>query len=146
MKTVNVKPADINKKWVVVDAAGQTVGRLASQVAMVLRGKHRPTFTPHLDTGDNVIIVNAAKVVFTGNKWRDKFYYNHTGYIGGMKSKSAQDVLESHPERLLETAVKGMLPKNKMGRHLMTNLRVYADGDHRQGAQQPEPMTERTKK
>ena len=146
MKTVNVKPTDVKKKWVVVDAAGQTVGRLASQVASVLRGKHRPTFTPYLDTGDNVIVINAAKVEFTGNKWRDKLYQHHTGYMGGLKTQSAQKLRETYPERIIEGAVKGMLPKSKLGRSLMGNLRVYAGAEHKQSAQNPEPMAPRTAK
>jgi large subunit ribosomal protein L13 len=143
MKTHSIKPVDIKKKWVVVDATDQTVGRLASEVARVLRGKHKPTFVPHLDTGDNVIVVNAAKVRLTGNKWRDKVYYHHTGYMGGIKAATAQEMLERHPERIVEIAVKGMLPKNKLGRHIASNLRVYADDKHGQDAQKPEPMAVR---
>lgn len=143
MKTHSIKPVDIKKKWVVVDATDQTVGRLASEVARVLRGKHKPTFVPHLDTGDNVIVVNAAKVRLTGNKWRDKVYHHHTGYMGGIKAATAQEMLERHPERIVEIAVKGMLPKNKLGRHLASNLRVYADDKHGQDAQKPEPMAVR---
>jgi large subunit ribosomal protein L13 len=143
MKTHSIKPVDIKKKWVVVDATDQTVGRLATEVARVLRGKHKPTFAPHLDTGDNVIVVNAAKVRLTGNKWRDKVYYYHTGYMGGIKATSAQEMLERNPERIVEIAVKGMLPKCKLGRHLQANLRVYADDKHGQDAQKPEPIATR---
>ena len=146
MKTHIVKPADLKKKWVTVDATDQTLGRLASQVAYVLRGKHKPTYTPNLDCGDNVIVINAGKVKLSGNKWRDKQYEHHTGYMGGIKRISAQHLLEKHPERLLEIAIKGMLPKNKLGRGLYTNLRVYADDKHGQESQKPEPMTKRTAK
>ena len=146
MKTYSVKPSDIKKQWVVVDATDQTLGRLASQIAHVLRGKHKPTFVPHLDCGDNVIVVNAAKVRLTGKKWTDKFYHHHTGYMGGIKQISAQDLLAKHPERLVTTAVKGMLPKGKLGRKIATNLRVYADAQHGQEAQKPVPATPRTQK
>ncbi len=140
MKTHNLKASDIKKKWVVVDAADQSLGRLATQVDTVLRGKHKPTYTPHLDTGDNVIVVNASKVKFTGNKLINKQYYRHTGYIGHLRSTSAEEMMETHPDRVITAAVKGMLPKNKLSRHLMTNLRVYADNNHGQEAQKPEPM------
>ena len=143
MKTHSIKPVDIKKKWVVVDATGQTVGRLASEVARVLRGKHKPTFAPHLDTGDNVIVVNAAKVRFTGQNWQDKVYHHHTGYMGGIKSATAQEMLDSHPERILEIAVRGMLPKGKLGKHLNTNLRIYAGEKHGQESQKPEAMATR---
>lgn len=146
MKTHSIKPVDIKKKWVVVDATGQTVGRLASEVARVLRGKHKPTFAPHLDTGDNVIVVNAAKVRFTGQKWQDKVYHHHTGYMGGIKSATAQEMLDSHPERILEIAVRGMLPKGKLGKHLNGNLRVYAGEKHGQESQKPEAMATRLKR
>ncbi len=146
MKTHSIKQSDIKKKWVIVDAADQTLGRLATEVARVLRGKHKATFTPHLDTGDNVIVINAAKVKMTGTKLTDKFYHHHTGYIGGIKQKSASLILETNPERLISTAVKGMLPKNKLGRGLSTNLRVYADDKHGHEGQKPEAMPLRTKK
>ncbi len=146
MKTYSVKPADIKKKWVIVDATDQTLGRLATEVARVLRGKHKPTFTPHLDTGDNVIIINAAKVRLTGNKLQDKFYYHHTGYMGGIKQISAGDMLAKNPDRVITKAVHGMLPKTKLGRALHTNLRVYADDKHGQDAQKPVAMATRTQK
>ena len=146
MKTYSVKPTDVKKQWLVVDAKGETLGRLASQVAQLLRGKHKTTFVPHLDTGDNVIVVNAAEIKLTGNKLRDKMYAHHTGYMGGIKQISAQDLLAKHPERLFEMAVKGMLPKNKLGRLLYTNLRVYSDDKHGQEAQKPVPAEPRLKR
>lgn len=145
MKTHSVKPAEIKKKWVVVDATNQTLGRLATEVALVLRGKHKPTFTPHLDTGDNVIVINAGKVRLSGGKNSDKLYHHHTGYMGGIKAATAEEMLARHPTRLVEIAVKGMLPKTKLGRHILTNLRVYADAQHGQEAQKPEPMSTRLK-
>jgi len=146
MKTHSIKQSDIKKKWVIVDAADQTLGRLATEVARVLRGKHKATFTPHLDTGDNVIVINAAKVKMTGSKLTDKFYHHHTGYIGGIKQKSANQLLGSNPERIISIAVRGMLPKSKLGRNLNTNLRVYADDKHGHEGQKPEAMALRTKK
>ena len=121
----------------IVDATNQTLGRLASQVAYVLRGKHKATYAPHLDTGDNVIVVNCAKVKLTGKKWTDKVYHHHTGFMGGIKQASAEEILAKAPERLVAIAVKGMLPKTKLGRALATNLRVYADEQHGQEAQKP---------
>lgn len=141
MKTHNVKAAEIKKKWVVVDAENQTLGRVASQIAYVLRGKHKPTFTPHLDTGDNVIVVNATKVKLTGNKLTDKMYYKYTGYIGGLKTASAQELLDrGKGNRMIVDAVKGMLPKNKLQNKLMTNLRVFEGAEHNMEAQKPVPM------
>ena len=137
MRTCSIKPADIQKKWVTVDATGKSLGRLASEIARVLRGKHKPTFVPHLDCGDNVVVTNASKVNLTGRKWEDKNYYHHTGYIGGIKEISAQDLLQKHPERLVQFAVKGMLPKNKLGADLFRNLYVFADSDHKFEAQKP---------
>jgi large subunit ribosomal protein L13 len=145
MKTYSIKPADIKKKWVVVDATDQTLGRLASQVAYVLRGKNKPTFTPHLDTGDNVIVINASKVRLTGNKLNDKIYNHHTGYMGGIKAIVASELLDKNPERLVEIAVKGMLPKTKLGRKLHGNLRVFPAEQHGQASQKPEVMSVRTK-
>ena len=127
-----------NKKWLVVDAEGQTVGRLASKVAKIIRGKHKTNFTPHADCGDNVIVINAEKVSFSGTKLVDKEYVRYTGYPGGQRFTSAQDMLRKHPERLIEKAVKGMLPKNKLGRKLYTNLKVYTGATHNQEAQKPE--------
>jgi large subunit ribosomal protein L13 len=139
MKTFSATPADIDKKWIVIDAEGVVLGRLASIVANRLRGKHKPTFTPHMDMGDNVIVINAEKVQMTGKKRTDKVYHWHTGYPGGVKSRTATQILEgSHPERVVEAAVKRMLPKNVLSRQLMTNLRVYAGAEHPHGAQSPE--------
>jgi large subunit ribosomal protein L13 len=143
MKTYSVKPTDVKKQWVVVDAAGQTVGRLATEVARVLRGKHKPTFVPHLDTGDNVVVINAEKVKFTGNKMKDKFYHHHTKYIGGIKSISAENMLAKKPERILELAIRGMLPKGPLGRKIGLNLKVYAGSEHPHAAQKPVAMQSR---
>lgn len=136
-KTYSLKASEIQKDWLVIDAEGLTVGRLASEVAHLLRGKHKPTFTPHMDCGDNVIIINAEKVKFTGNKWSDKVYYRHTNHPGGLKQETAGQLLEKAPERILEKAIKGMLPKNKLGRQMYRNLYVYAGPDHKHEAQQP---------
>jgi len=146
MKTYSVKPADIKKQWVVVDAADQTVGRLATEVARVLRGKHKPTFVPHLDTGDFVVVINAEKVKFTGNKMKDKFYHHHTGWIGGIKSISAETMLAKKPERILEHAIRGMLPKGPLGRKVGLNLKVYAGSGHPHAAQKPVAMQPRMQK
>lgn len=146
MKTYSVKPADIKKQWVVVDAADQTVGRLATEVARVLRGKHKPTFVPHLDTGDFVVVINAEKVKFTGNKMKDKFYHHHTGWIGGIKSISAETMLAKKPERILEHAIRGMLPKGPLGRKVGLNLKVYAGSEHPHVAQKPVAMQPRMPK
>ena len=141
MNTYAAKPADVEKKWVMIDAKGLVVGRLASIVALRLRGKHKPTFTPHVDCGDNVIIVNADKVVLTGRKRQDKVYHWHTGYIGGIKQRTARQVLEGRfPERVVEKAVERMLPRGPLGRHQLANLRVYAGPDHPHAAQNPQPL------
>ena len=141
MKTFTATPADIDKKWVLIDAEGVVLGRLASIVAMRLRGKHKATFTPHMDMGDNVIVINADKVQMTGNKRADKVYYRHTGYPGGIKSQTAGEILEgAHPERVVEKAIQRMLPGNRLSRQLMTNLRVYAGAEHPHEAQQPEVL------
>ncbi|MGI1663307.1 50S ribosomal protein L13 [Palleronia sp. KMU-117] len=141
MKTFTATPADIDKKWVLIDAEGVVLGRLASIVAMRLRGKHKPSFTPHMDMGDNVIVINADKVQMTGNKRADKVYYRHTGYPGGIKSQTAAQILEgAHPERVVEKAVQRMLPGNRLSRQVMTNLRVYAGAEHPHEAQQPEVL------
>lgn len=132
---------EAQRKWYVVDADGQTVGRLASRVAAILRGKHKPTFTPFLDMGDHVVIVNAEKVVFTGNKVDQKFYRHHTGWPGGLKEMKARDMLARRPERVLEEAVKGMLPKTKLGRAMAKKLKVYVGPSHPHEAQKPEPLT-----
>jgi len=141
MKTYSAKPSDIDKKWLVIDADGLVLGRMASQVAMLLRGKHKPSFTPHMDCGDNVIIVNAAKVRITGNKAADKTYYWHTGYPGGIKSRTAGQILAgAHPQRVVEKAVQRMVPKGPLGRQQLKNLRVYAGAEHPHEAQQPEVL------
>lgn len=130
----------VERKWYIVDAAGQTVGRLATEVATVLRGKHKPTYTPHVDCGDHVIIINAEQIKFTGKKLDQKVYRKHSGYVGGLKEVSAREVLEKHPERIMMSAVKGMLPKNSLGRKMLTKLRVYAGAEHDHAAQQPEEL------
>ena len=141
MSTFSAKPADIEKKWIVIDATGLVVGRLATIVAMRLRGKHKPTFTPHMDDGDNVIIINAAKVVFTGRKRDQKIYYHHTGFIGGIKERSAKSIFEGRfPERILEKAVERMLPRGPLGRKQLGNLRVYTGAEHPHEAQKAEPF------
>jgi large subunit ribosomal protein L13 len=141
MKTYSAKPSEIDKKWLVIDADGVVLGRLASQVAMILRGKHKPSYTPHMDCGDHVIVVNAAKVRITGNKAADKTYYWHTGYPGGVKSRTAGQILEgAHPERVVEKAVQRMVPKGPLGRRQLKNLRVYAGAEHPHEGQQPEVL------
>ena len=141
MKTFSQKPAEVTKKWVLIDAEGLVVGRLASIVANILRGKHKPTFTPHVDDGDNVVIVNAEKVAFTGKKYADKKYYWHTGHPGGIKERTARDIIEGRfPERVLEKAVERMIPRGPLGRRQMKNLRVYAGPEHPHEAQQPEKL------
>jgi large subunit ribosomal protein L13 len=138
MKTYSAKPAEVDKKWVVIDANGLVVGRLASLVAMRLRGKHKPTYTPHVDCGDNVIIVNAAKVVLTGRKVERKVYHHHTGFIGGIKERTAKSILEGRfPERIVEKAVERMLPRGPLGRKQLGNLRVYPGAEHPHAAQNP---------
>jgi len=138
MSTFSQKPADVTKKWVLIDAEGLVVGRLASIVANILRGKNKPTFTPHVDDGDNVIIVNAAKVALTGKKYTDKMYYWHTGHPGGIKERTARDLLEGRfPERVVEKAVERMIPRGPLGRRQMKNLKVYAGAEHPHEAQQP---------
>jgi len=141
MKTYSAKPADIRKTWVMIDATGLVVGRLASIVALRLRGKHKPTFTPHVDDGDNVIIVNAEKIVLTGKKREKKVYYHHTGYIGGIKERTARSILEGKfPQRIVEKAVERMLPRGPLGRVQLGNLRVYAGPDHPHSAQNPQML------
>jgi large subunit ribosomal protein L13 len=140
-KTHSTKSADVEKKWVLIDAKGLVVGRLATLVAMRLRGKHKPSFTPHMDDGDNIIIVNADKVVLTGRKVDQKMYYHHTGFIGGIKERSAKFILEGRfPERIIEKAVERMVPRGPLGRKQMSNLRVYAGPDHPHAAQNPETL------
>ncbi|APG66171.1 MULTISPECIES: 50S ribosomal protein L13 [Tenacibaculum] len=136
-KTVSANSSTVNKEWVLVDADGQTLGRLASKVAMLIRGKYKPSFTPHVDCGDNVVIINAEKIQLTGKKWTEKSYIRHTGYPGGQRSLTATEMFEKDPTRLIEKAVKGMLPKNKLGSALFKNLYVYAGTEHGQDAQKP---------
>ena len=141
MKTYSAKPAEVEKKWFVVDATNMVVGRLASIVAMRLRGKHKPTYTPHVDDGDNVIVVNAEKVVLTGRKREQKVYHHHTGYIGGIKERSAGEIMRGKfPERIVEKAVERMLPRGPLGRRQLSNLRVYPGAEHPHEAQQPETV------
>jgi len=135
--TVSAKPAEVKRDWFVVDADGKTLGRLASQVAHRLRGKHKPTYTPHVDTGDYIVIINAEKIRVTGNKAKDKMYYRSTGYIGNLKSTNFEKLIAHHPERVLELAVKGMLPKGPLGRDMYRKLKVYAGTEHNHQAQQP---------
>lgn len=141
MKTFTQKPAEVEKKWIIIDAEGLVVGRLASLVAMRLRGKHKATFTPHVDDGDNVIIINAEKVVLTGKKYTEKKYYWHTGYPGGIKERTARAIIEGRfPERVVEKAIERMIPRGPLGRRQMKNLRVYAGSDHPHEAQSPEVL------
>jgi large subunit ribosomal protein L13 len=141
MKTYSAKPAEVDKKWVMIDGQGLVVGRLASIIAMRLRGKHKPSYTPHVDCGDNVIVVNAEKVVLTGRKVQQKVYYHHTGYVGGIKERSAKSILEGrYPERIVEKAVERMLPRGPLGRVQLGNLRVYKGPEHPHAAQSPEPL------
>ena len=141
MQTYMANPDKIERKWYVVDAEGCTLGRLASGVASVLRGKNKPQFTPHVDTGDYVIVVNADKIKVTGKKMDQKIYYNHSDYVGGMKETTLKEMMAKHPERVIEHAVKGMLPKGPLGREMYTKLFVYAGPDHKHAAQKPEALT-----
>ncbi|UJF33711.1 50S ribosomal protein L13 [Paenibacillus hexagrammi] len=136
--TYMAKPNEVERKWYIVDAAGQTLGRLASEVASIIRGKHKPEFTPHVDTGDFVIVINASQIQLTGKKMQNKKYYRHSLYPGGLKVTSAQDLLNSRPDRMIEFAVHGMLPKNRLGDSLKTKLKVYGGTEHPHQAQQPE--------
>jgi large subunit ribosomal protein L13 len=138
--TVSAKPAEVRRDWYLVDAEGKTLGRLASEIARRLKGKHKPIFTPHVDTGDYIVVVNAEKVAVTGNKMKDKMYHHHTGYIGNLKSISLEKQLQKAPERVIETAVKGMLPRNPLGRAMMKKLRIFAGPEHTHQAQQPKPL------
>ena len=141
MKTFMASPATIERKWYVVDATDKTLGRLASEIASVLRGKNKPIFTPHIDTGDYVIVVNAEKVKVTGKKLDQKIYYHHSDYVGSMKETTLKEMLNKHPERVVEYAVKGMLPKGPLGRQMYKKLFVYAGPDHKHAAQKPEVLT-----
>jgi len=141
MKSYMARKGEVPRQWYVVDAQDQVLGRLASRIAMVLRGKTKATFTPHMDTGDFVVVVNAEQVRLTGKKWDNKLYYRHSGYPGGLKTTPARHLLQRKPEALLKQAVRGMLPKNSLGRHLLKKLKVYAGGQHPHQAQQPVPLT-----
>ena len=141
MKSYMASPSDVERKWYVVDAEGKTLGRLASEIASVLRGKKKPIYTPHIDTGDYVIVVNAEKIVTTGKKLNQKVYYHHSDYVGGMKETTLKEKLEKKPESVIELAVKGMLPKGPLGRSMMKKLFVYAGAEHPHAAQKPEELT-----
>jgi len=140
MKTFSAKPAEVRRDWYVVDATGKTLGRLSTEIAHRLRGKHKPEYTPHIDTGDYIVVVNAKKVRVTGNKLKDKMYHHHTGYIGNLKSVPLGKLLDEHPERVIEKAVKGMLPRGPLGRQMYSKLRVFAGPEHTHAAQQPIPL------
>jgi large subunit ribosomal protein L13 len=140
MTTVSAKPAEVRREWFVVDAEGKTLGRLATEIASRLKGKHKPIYTPHVDTGDYIVVVNAEKVRVTGNKMKDKMYHHHTGYIGNLKSINLEKLLTKAPERVIETAVRGMLPRNPLGRAMFKKLKVYAGPEHQHAAQQPQPL------
>jgi large subunit ribosomal protein L13 len=140
MKTFSAKPAEVRRDWYVVDATNKTLGRLSTEIASRLRGKHKPEFTPHVDTGDYIVVVNAEKIRVTGNKRQDKMYHRYTGYIGNLKSMSLEKLLDTHPERAIEQAVKGMLPRGPLGRQMLTKLRVFAGPEHTHAAQQPIPL------
>jgi large subunit ribosomal protein L13 len=138
MRTYLAKPAEVVRKWHIVDANGKTLGRLAARIAILLRGKHKPTFTPHVDTGDHVVVINAGKITLTGDKFRTKVYIHHTGYPGGLKSATAEHVHAKNPTELLERAIKGMLPKNSLGKQMARKLKIYAGPEHPHRAQNPE--------
>jgi len=140
MKTYSAKPESVERSWYVIDAEGQTLGRMAAEIAHRLRGKHKPEYTPHVDTGDYIIVVNAEKVRVTGRKATDKMYHHHTGYPGGLKSISFEKLIDKAPERVLESAVKGMLPKNPLGRAMASKLKIYAGSEHPHAAQQPQAL------
>lgn len=140
MKTFVAKEHEIEKKWYSIDAEGKTLGRLASEIATLLRGKHKPIFTPHMDAGDYVVVVNADKVVLTGDKLEKKVYYRHSGYVGGLKKTTAKEMLQKRPQNLIRLAVKGMLPKNSLGRRQLAKLKIYAGPDHPHQAQKPEKL------
>ncbi len=141
MRTYTTKPEDINREWYVIDATGLTLGRLATKISTVLRGKHKPIFSPHMDCGDFVIVVNAEKVRVTGSKLDQKMYYRHSGYPGGLKTISLRDQLNQHPDRVIRLAVRGMLPKNRLGRQMIKKLKVYREPTHPHQAQQPKPLS-----
>ena len=139
-KTISANKETVNKEWLLVDAENETLGRLASKVAKLIRGKHKVNYTPHVDCGDNVVVINAEKIQFTGNKWRDKVYTRHTGYPGGQRFTTAEEMLAKKPEAIIEKAVRGMLPKNRLGRALFNNLYVYIGAEHDQEAQKPKAI------
>ncbi len=140
MKTFSAKPAEVRRDWFVVDATGKTLGRLSTEIAHRLRGKHKPEYTPHVDTGDYIVVVNAEKIRVTGNKLKDKMYHRYTGYVGHLKSKSLEKMLDDSPERVLQNAVKGMLPRGPLGRQMFSKLRVFKGPEHDHTAQQPIPL------
>ena len=140
MKTFSAKPAEVRRDWFVVDATGKTLGRLSTEIARRLRGKHKPEYTPHVDTGDYIVVVNAEKIRVTSNKLKDKMYYRHTGYIGNLKSTNLEKLLDEAPERALQQAVKGMMPRGPLGRKMLSKLRVFAGPEHSHTAQQPIPL------
>lgn len=141
MKTISANSQTVKRDWYVVDAAGKTLGRMATEIAHRLRGKHKPEYTPHVDAGDYIVVINAEKVRVTGNKAKDKIYYRHTGYIGGIKSMSFEKLIEKAPERVIQNAVKGMLPRGPLGRAMFKKMKVYAGGDHPHTAQQPQELS-----
>ncbi len=141
MKTYSAKPESVERDWFIVDAQDLVLGRLATELARRLRGKHKPEYTPHVDTGDYIVVINAEKIAVTGNKMEGKMYHHHTGYPGGLKSVSLRKLLETHPTRAIESAVKGMLPKNKLGRAMIKKLKIYAGTEHKHEAQQPQPLS-----
>ena len=140
MKTFSAKPAEVRRDWYVVDATNKTLGRLSTEIAHRLRGKHKPEYTPHVDTGDYIVVVNCEKVRVTGNKLKDKMYHHHTGYVGNLKSVPLEKLLDEHPERVIEKAVKGMMPRGPLGRQMFSKLRVFAGPEHTHAAQQPIPL------
>ena len=140
MKTFSAKPEEVRRDWYLVDATDKTLGRLATELASRLRGKHKPEFTPHVDTGDHIVVVNAARIRVTGNKLQDKMYHRHTGYVGNLKSVNMQTLMDKAPEQVLTFAVKGMLPKNSLGRAMLRKLRIFAGPEHSHQAQQPQPL------
>ncbi len=141
MKTISAKPETVKRDWYIIDASDKTLGRMASEIAHRLRGKHKPEYTPHVDTGDYIVVINAEKVRVTGNKAKDKMYHRHTGYIGGIKSISFEKLIDKAPERVIQTAVKGMLPKGPLGRAMFKKMKVYAGEAHPHAAQQPQELT-----
>ena len=140
MKTFSAKSDEVRRDWYVVDASNKTLGRLSTEIAKRLKGKHKPEYTPHVDTGDYIVVVNADKIRVTGNKMKDKMYYKHTGYIGNLKSTSLENMMSESPERVLQLAVKGMMPKNRLGRKMLAKLRIFAGPEHNHVAQQPIPL------